>query len=255
MDLLDIWVVITTLIYVAVGVVVGIRLLLLARRTRGLPELLLGLGELLLSGLVPPFFAVVQAAQDETWVRAGVFLGHLTYTVGCNVMIAFTWQVFRPGVAWARVLTLGSIAVMTVAGCFGMARGFLPSDLASLRVPATTAFVLMEWISVVGFVWTAVEAFRMHGLMKKQAALGLADPVVVNRLLLWGCVGVAGVLAAGAPAVAAGFGVSTMTHAPTRLLCAAGTLFSSVCIQLAFLPPQGYLRWVRERASAGAKAA
>jgi len=46
------------------------------------------------------------------------------------------------------------------------------------------------------------------------------------------------------------FGLSAMEHTPTRLVCALGTLASSVCIQLAFQPPQAYLRWVRSGAGA-----
>jgi hypothetical protein len=35
-------------------------------------------------------------------------------------------------------------------------------------------------------MWAAFEAFRYHALMRKRRAIGLADPVVVNRFLLWG---------------------------------------------------------------------
>jgi hypothetical protein len=44
MSLLDLFVVVATAVYVAVGLVVGVRLLRLARRTRGFPEWALGLG-------------------------------------------------------------------------------------------------------------------------------------------------------------------------------------------------------------------
>jgi hypothetical protein len=245
MSLVDFWVVLTTGIYVLAGGVVGVRLLLLARRTRGYPELALGLGELLLSVAVPPLFTVIQVAHDETAIRTAVFFGHLVYTIGCAVMIVFTWQVFRPREAWGRALALGMIATVGVAGIFGVARAFLPTEVASLKEPQVGAFLVIEWVSVMGFVWTAVEAFRLHAQLRKQAMLGLADPVVVNRVLLWGVVGLGGMLAAGAPLVGTLFGVSTMTHSPTRLVCAVGTLVSSICIALAFLPTQGYLRWVR----------
>jgi hypothetical protein len=69
--------------------------------------------------------------------------------------------------------------------------------------------------------------------------------VVVNRVLLWGVVGIGGVAAAGAPVLASLLGLSVATHVPTRLACALATVVSSVAIQLAFLPPASYLRWVR----------
>jgi hypothetical protein len=242
---LDLFVGIATAIYVVVGTVIGARLLLLARRTRGFPELALGCGEILLAGFVPPLFVIVQLAQDDAWVRAASFAGHLCYTIGSAVMILFTWRVFRERELWARVLTFAMVAGLVAAGSLAMSRAFVVPEIAALREPQTAGFVLMEWISVAGFGWTAVEAFRLWTRLRKQAALGLADPVVVNRILLWGCVGLAGLLAAGAPLWAVHTGHHTMVHGPTRLLCAFGTLVSSVFIQLAFLPPQRYVRWVR----------
>jgi hypothetical protein len=242
---LDLFVGIATAIYVVVGTVIGVRLLLLAQRTRGFPELALGLGEVLLAGFVPPLFAIVQLAEDDAWIRAASFGGHLCYTLGSAVMILFTWRVFRERELWSRVLALAMVAVLVAAGAMAMSRAFLVPEIAALREPQTAGFVLMEWISVAGFLWTAIEAFRLWARLRKQAALGLVDPVVVNRILLWGFVGLAGLLAAGAPLWAVHTGHNTMFHAPTRLLCAIGTLVSSVFIQLAFLPTQRYLRWVR----------
>jgi hypothetical protein len=242
----DLVVLAATLVYVVVGWIVGVRLLRLARRTRGLPELTLGLGECLLAGAVPPFFVIVSVLPEAgPLVRAASFAGHLAYTLGCAVMILFTWRVFRPDAAWARALGPAMIGTLFVGGVLGMARALLVPDATALREPQTSAFLLMEWVSVAGFLWTAVEAFQHHGRLRRQAALGLADAVLVNRMLLWGLVGVGGVLAAGAPVVAALCGVSAADHVPTRLACAFGTLASSICIQLAFVPPKGYLRWVR----------
>ena len=51
--------------YSLVGWVIGVRLLRLARRTRGFPETALGAGECLLAGLVPPLFIVAQAASEK----------------------------------------------------------------------------------------------------------------------------------------------------------------------------------------------
>lgn len=247
----DLFVLAATLVYVVVGWLVGVRLLRLARRTRGVPELTLGLGECLLAGAVPPFFVLVQLMREpEGLVRFASFAGHLAYTVGCAVMIVFTWRVFRPHAGWAGALALAMIGVMLAGGAVGMGRAFLAADAAALRDPQTAAFLLMEWVSVAGFLWTAVEAFHHHARLRRQAALGLADPELVNRMLLWGLVGIGGVVAAGGPVLVALFGVSAMEHTPTRLVCALGTLASSICIQLAFLPPQGYRRWVRSGAGA-----
>jgi hypothetical protein len=252
MTLLDLFVLVATAVYVVVGLVVGVRLLRLARRTQGFPERALGLGECLLAGAVPPLFVLAQVpGVPAALVRAGSFGGHLAYTAGSAVMILFTLHVFRPDSVRARFLVIAAIGALCIGGAFGMARAFLAPAAADLRNPQTPAFLVMEWISVFGFVWTAVEAFRYHDRLRKQQALGLADPVVVNRVLLWGLVGIGGVLAAGAPLLVSLFGVNAAEHAPTRLLCAFGTLVSSAFVQLAFLPPERYLGWVRARVAGG----
>ena len=250
---LDLFVLVTTAAYVVVGLVVGVRLLRLARRTRGFPELVLGLAESLLAGVVPPMFILTQVVSEpEALIRTSSFLGHLAYTVGCAVMILFTWRVFRPGETWARVLLYAALGVLGVGGALQMAHAFLAPGVAALRDPQTTSFLVMEWVSFAGFVWTAIEAFAYHARLRKQLALGLVDPVVVNRVLLWGVVGVGGIVAAGAPVTASLMGLSVAVHVPTRLVCALATVVSSVAIQLAFLPPASYLRWVRGQAPQGA---
>jgi len=243
---LDVFVLVATAVYVGVGWVVGVRLLALARRTRSFPERALGVAECLLAGAVPPLFIVAQVlSQPELLVRAAVFGGHLAYTAGSAVMILFTWRVFRRDEGWARTLTHVALFVLGIGGALGMARAFFADGLSELRDPQTTAFLVMEWVSFVGFVWTALEAFLLHARLRKQLRLGLIDAVVVNRVLLWGVIGLGGVLAAGAPLAASLEGLSVSTHVPTRLLCALATLASSVAAQLAFLPPASYLRWVR----------
>jgi hypothetical protein len=248
---LDLFVLVATAAYVVVGWVVGVRLLRLARRSRGLPESALGIAECLLAGVVPPLFIVAQVlSEPELLVRAAVFGGHLAYTAGSAVMILFTWRVFRRDEGWARGLVHGALFVLGIGGALGMSRAFLAESLAELRDPQTTAFLVMEWVSFVGFVWTALEAFLLHARLRKQLQLGLIDAVVVNRVLLWGVIGVGGVVAAGAPLIASFQGVSVSTDVPTRMLCALATVASSVAAQLAFLPPASYLRWVRGGASA-----
>lgn len=247
----DLFVLVATAVYVGVGWVVGVRLLRLARRTRGVPELTLGLGECLLAGAVPPFIVLVQMLPGPAaLVRAASFAAQLSYTVGLAVMIVFTWRVFRPREGWARALGLSTIGTLGVGGAIGMARACLVGDVEALRDPSTTAFLVMEWVSVAAFLWTAAEAFHHHGRLRRQAALGLADPEVANRILLWAFVGIGGVVAAGGSVVVELFGIAAIDHTPTRLVCAFATLVSSVCVQLAFLPPQGYRRWVRSRAAA-----
>jgi hypothetical protein len=242
---LDLFALAAISVYIVVGWVIGIRLLRLARRTSGVPELALGVGECLLAGLVPPLFIVAQAVSEPAVIRTAHFLGHLAYTVGSAVLILFTWRVFRPSETWARALVYLALFVLGIGGGLNLSRAVMVHDATELRAIQTLAFLVMEWISLVGFFWTTGEALHHHRRLRKQAALGLTDPVVANRMLLWAVVGLGGVLAAGAPVLAGLSGLDPATHVPTRLVSAFAALTSSVAIQLAFLPPAAYLRWVR----------
>jgi len=44
-----------------------------------------------------------------TVFRAAHTLKGAAYTVGCAVVILFTWRVFRPGERWARALVYASL--------------------------------------------------------------------------------------------------------------------------------------------------
>src|SRR5262245_40591787 len=142
-------------VYTVVGWVIGVRLLQLARRTGGFPEKALGTSEVLLAGLVPPLFILTQAVSEPAVIRTANFLGHLAYTVGSGILILFTWRVFRPGEAWARILVYGALLVLGIGGGMNLSRTVMVADATELRAVQTAAFLVMEWITLVGFVWTS----------------------------------------------------------------------------------------------------
>jgi hypothetical protein len=78
----------------------------------------------------------------------------------------------------------------------------------------------------------------------------MADPVVCNRLLLWGLMGVivsAGVLL---NVVAGVRGVSIVESSAVLLASSTTGLSQTVLLVLAFAPPRSYLAWVRGTAAA-----
>jgi hypothetical protein len=94
-------------------------------------------------------------------------------------MLDFVRRVFRPHERWARFLQVGLCGVL-----WG---GWL-ADTATGGLTASTPG-LFYWISfsVIGTypLWAAVEALHYWSLMRKRVELGLADPLVTNRFLLW----------------------------------------------------------------------
>ena len=241
----------STAAYVGVGIAVGVRLVRLARRSKGFPERMLGIACLAGPGLLAPCLVVVHAiSEPEALVRAAAFVGQIGYALFCSVMVLFTWQCFRPDEAWARWLVRASIATVVVAAAVGMARALGLASVLELRDMDHWAFRAIGIASLIGHAWTGLESFAYYGRMRKRRVLGLADPVVTNRFLLWGLVAVGALVASGAPLAVGLLGGDSFNDVPTRLAGAAATIFGSVCLQLAFLPPQSYVSWLKARATA-----
>lgn len=241
----------STAAYVGVGIAVGIRLTRLALRTRGFPERMLGIACLAGPGLLAPCMVVVHAVpHPELVVRIAAFLGQLGYALFCSVMVLFTWRCFRPDAAWARWLARATIAAVAFAAAVGIARALGAAAAPELKDMNHWAFRLTGFASLVGQLWTGLESFAYYGRMRKRRALGLADPVVTNRFLLWGLVSLCALVAAGVPLLVGMLGGDSFNDVPTRLAGAAATIVGSVCLQLAFLPPQSYVSWLKARALA-----
>jgi hypothetical protein len=236
-------------IYMLIITVVAIRLLMLARRNRGLPEFLLGLS-LLLGGtfgasMEAGGMAVMASVEDLTVVGKLLLAGKLFGLVALVCQGLFIWKVFRPEARWAPAM------VGLMFACSGTALlGFW------LHGTFTTAQIPMSWFwleligRTMGSVWLVSEAVRYYRLMRKRMHLGLADPVVCNRFLLWavaGSCGVAMMLTAVPPLL---FPLSThpLMAWDIVMFSTAGIGFC-IAYSLVFFPPASYLRWVGQRAA------
>jgi hypothetical protein len=97
------------------------------------------------------------------------------------------------------------------------------------------------------FAWTAAESLAYHAMLRRRIALGIADPVVANRVLLWAIAAVATVVLCGVIAASMLAGMAPMQHALPLCAIGAAALVASTCWTLAFLPPASYLAALRER--------
>jgi hypothetical protein len=85
--------------------------------------------------------------------------------------------------------------------------------------------------------------------MRRRQKLGLADPVVVNRFLMWGAgagfagagtgIGVAAEIVTGVPTLQIPWVVSTSS---------AFGFVAAIAIYLAFIPPARYVQFIRSHA-------
>ena len=237
-------------LYLLVVTVVGCRLLLLARRSRALPELLLGLGLLLGGTLGGPLEAAGLSSKAELGPElAGrlLLIGKLFGVVVLACHLAFIWRVFRPQERWGAGLA-GALLACSLTGFWGFA---MNGAFTSAEIPVLWFFVDLT-ARVGASIWLIFEGYHYYRLMNRRLRLGLADPVVTNRFLLWTLAGVC---------VTAMFltAVPPIFLDPVRdaqflvldlLAFSAAGVGVSVLYSLTFFPPAAYRRRLQEAAEA-----
>lgn len=236
--------------FCGVGTGVGWKVLRLARATGGAPERWIGLCLIGICALGYPILIAGQALPSRTAQVAAVCLGIGTLNFGLLCIFLFTRCVFRPAVPWLRHAVGLAAAALTVHW-LGMTAS---SWIASGSTPEAAARASSVWtlgscvISSIGFGWTAVEALSYWSRLRLRVPLGLADPLVVNRLVLWACVGISSTLINASNAVAVLRGLNVLQDPATMIATGVLGSVNSVALWLAFLPPASYAARVRRGA-------
>jgi hypothetical protein len=240
---------VSMLSFSGIGASVGWRIRRLARATGGAPErwiarCLLGICALgyplaLASQLTPP------GAARVVLVTLGV--GAIDFGLFCVYL--FTRAVFRPQLGWLRfVLALPAMALAAhLVGLFASLWG-ARTDVDAMTSAGAPWTLVSAAVSGAGFAWTAAEALRYFAMLRRRVALGLADPLVANRMLLWGLVGISTTAINFANAGAALRGLNVLRDPPTMIATGLLGVFNALCLWLAFLPPERWARTVRKRA-------
>ena len=178
-------------LFVLVCAGVGVRLLLLARQTRALPEMLIGIAFTTIGLVGFPLMAASGFGQGNVGdVNITLLaLGLISLSLCIVSLFSFTWRVFRPNEPVAVMITalaaigVGVIVVMTLRSVLGS-----PADMPSVEAAGLWTSSLRLPFGV-WYGWTAFESLRCYVLGRRRQALGLSDPVVVNRFLIWGLMG------------------------------------------------------------------
>ena len=236
---------------------------LLARRTGQEPERLLGaaigctavlgygvlIANLVLRGDTAP--ADVSALS--------VFLsgaGRILHDVGVTLFLVFVVRVFRPDEAWAKALAGGMLALLW-GGVAGRRGERQPSATSSQRSGARAWWCEYAVIWTYS-LWSMAESYRYWSAMRKRAAIGLADPVVANRFLLWGTASLFTSLATWTASIP--FASSATSRPPraitpaVRIVTALAGIGSVSCSLFAFLPPAWYTRRIEPLLTRGGAA-
>lgn len=248
----------STFLFAGIAGVIGMRLMRLARTTGQRPEWLLGLGLQLTAcwgyGVMIASIVVRQrmGVPEHPLGIAVTGLGWVTHNVGVMCMLGFVVLVFRQKEAWARVLA-GSMAALLWVGwvLFALQGGLVdatPKGAYWLAFATNGTYPL----------WISVESFSYWRKMQRRQALGLAEPLVVDRFRVWGISSLsaaAAIWSTNLPVwLDAPLGAIDASPITTlsMLVTAAFGIFTVCGYWLTFFPPAWYRRRVAASASAGA---
>ncbi len=230
---------------------VGVRLVLLARRTRRAPELALGIGLCAVIVGIPLLGIAGLRAEPVTEVRFPLLATALFLLwLGMSSMMTFTWRAFRPEALWAAGLTAvmsGGLALVLA----GIWQGIASAAPSTLALAASKPW--LYWVRVpfsAGLLWTGAEALRQHRMAQRRLALDLGDPVVANRFLLWSLVSFVTLMNNGVGTALQLQGRGPNNDPLAAAMLALGGVVGGSLVLLAFMPPPGWLRFVRRRAKA-----
>jgi hypothetical protein len=240
----------STLASLTVSLVLGVRLLRLWGRSRQLPELIFGAA--FLSAGVFGYIATIVGSPSTpglspTQASNLTLTGIALLSVGVSLNYLFVWKVFRPDSGWAQAffwVATGVIAI-TVIPISGYATGSLVTQLNPMTV-------LGDATRMGAGAWGAFESLRYYTLMRRRLRIGLAEPAVTNRFLLWGIATLATSVIFFATSALVRLYLDPREGALTpelMIIVSLSTLGVATAQWLAFLPPGFYLRWVERRAS------
>ena len=224
--------------FLAVSLAVGIRLLLLARRTRKLPELAMGLN-FVVAGFIG--YALLVAAESLHLLPGrlagfGSFFGVSGISIGGAFVCLFTQRVFQTH----NRVAIAALALLS--GWFALA-SYGAWVLNVAKVQQGFGVWLGHWGAHIGLLaaygWSTGESLRYYALMRRRVQVGVGDALVANRFLLWGIGTLATVLV-----TLLYMGMQLLGHyeLPASLVGVSSllVLVTAIAEWLAFFPPQSY---------------
>lgn len=232
--------------YCLVSLVVGIRLLVLSHRTRELPERLMGLA-FLTGGAVgyPILVASTQSLGTDPALARTLYYAGMPFISGCSVLLYRFWQaVYHPAERKAAFVFWAAAVLLAV----GLAGQWTTTEVGSVSSDGAW-YRLQLYVQGGAYAINMWANGRFHRALRRRVPLGLADPVVANRVLLWALASLSVVVQ-----YVYSIGLLYVTPAGQQALANPGIisalgLAAGVLILFAFFPPRAYRQWVSDRAS------
>ena len=218
------------------------RLLRLSRRTGQTPERPLGVA-FLVWGLSYVFYYPAYYGLEEGSLQSAFFFGSgFADDVGALALALATRCVFRRRERWATWLVFG-IGFCLVAGVGG---NIWIANWEGVSPLSNPWFWFEMSGDVAAMIWIAAEGFCEYRKARQRRRLGLCDPLVCNRYLLWGLSGALWIGYDGATTWQyIDYELTGHWTSSLDLLVSALGAASVAAIWLVFFPPARYRRWIR----------
>ena len=234
------------LISVAAFTFLGVRLVQVFRRDGRTPELMVGVS-FLFSGIgVAGGMMAIAPDSSTVIVRVGSAMGGIGLALSAAAVLRFISLVFHADQPKAQTAAHSGLFFAVLIAAFAAARA-ADGDLVQLRsFDATTVIPHLFLAATLG--WLAWSALQHWVQLTRRAVIGLAEPVMVNRMLLYGVGSVLSslmILVMALPVVL--FGTDPMDNALLAVLGAPLGLPIGPIYYLALVPPVAYQRWILRR--------
>ena len=231
--------------YCVAALIVGVRLVCLARRTGELPELMIGLS--LLSGAMIgyPASATSQFLASESSAFAWPIgaAGSIGLVVATTCILVAWWKIYHPVARWGPWVVAFWMAL--IAGVLVMELGRPVGELVLGANPWEPHRMVVQGGAFFAMAWSG---FRYYAVLCRRMRVGLAKPVVANRILLWNVAAACATLQCAyflaIPLLNSIFDAERVAPAFYGIL----GLIIALSITYAFYPPQAYIRRIRRRA-------
>ncbi len=225
--------------------VIGIRLVRAGLKNRQAPEFTYGLALLLSATGILLRLIVIGilggGAEYHGWMVGAACLRLVA-------IVALAWGIrviFRASDTWAWgpmiALWLGGLAGLAVVIAYP--GGF---DAVGIR------YLLGDVMPGFAVLWGALESFSYYRKMRRRLALGLADPLLVERFRIWGVGFSTSALATALMVGGTWWYDMTVTHVPWLLLVIQISMaMTTVATWIAFYPPAWLAARIRKSVDAG----
>jgi hypothetical protein len=212
---------------------VGSRLLLLAWRTGEPPELFAAMAML---GMGP--FGLGLTVTSTLLVPHSLFAANLLWAFAAFALNIGSAGAFLFSV---RVFYSGNTRVRAIVGCLIVALiglWLVEAHLTAFEAaePASLATRASDWLRSIALLWGGTESLRYWGNLRKRIALGLADPIVARRFLLWGIALIGNGITSSIDATMKLFVAQALDYPLLSLTTAFTGLMAACCLTLSFWP-------------------